>query len=565
MNSISSKVLYAIVSLSALYAIGCTKSERTDGDKQPINRETITIQIDSYTATTASFNVFADVSQLGDYSEFGFMYSTEEIMDKDNSTFVQVTELDEDNSFSATITNLLFSTKYYYRPYLRKAGVYEYLESKKSFTTANVANTISTIKAKSTHTSIIGTFKTDPKDKGIITGIIWSKSSDFSDSSTQSANFSINDDGSYVYEITSLVPETTYFYKTFVRQGEKNVYSEIDDFTTLNQYAEGLKLVADKSYIVCDGTDKVTFKVYYDGDDITTDATIYSIIDNRTDSITKNCFSSDERGRYCFYALYEHMKSNSTIVNVNSPVAPNPSYDPSPNSFAFKPKIFVNIHTGEKVYEKELLEHLSFVLNRNEVAEPTVISQIFSFSQSHPLYFKIKTEPSVNESPVIIYNMARKSHWNEFSTVLGDLVDTVNESNPPVGISVNSRITDNIVIATVSVKVAKSGVYKAGMWLLEDNLISYQESIIQDNVLRREDSNEDGICGGHTLGYIEEGKTVERVFVIDLKESETAPAIQNLDNIHLNVFVQLEDPRGKKSVVNVIDCPAEGETAFEYL
>ena len=78
-----------------------------------------------------------------------------------------------------------------------------------------------------------------------------------------------------------------------------------------------VELVADKKEIKNDGSDKVTFTVLVDGEDMTAEAEIFNETDNS--NLNGNSFSSENAGTYVFSATYNGFKSeNLTIVVIEA-------------------------------------------------------------------------------------------------------------------------------------------------------------------------------------------------------------------------------------------------------
>lgn len=77
-----------------------------------------------------------------------------------------------------------------------------------------------------------------------------------------------------------------------------------------------VELVASKTSIKNNGTDKVTFTVLVNGIDKTSSATIYNATSNQY--VSGNTFTSKNTGDYVFYATYNEVNSNNVSVNVKA-------------------------------------------------------------------------------------------------------------------------------------------------------------------------------------------------------------------------------------------------------
>lgn len=89
----------------------------------------------------------------------------------------------------------------------------------------------------------------------------------------------------------------------------------------------GIKLIADKTKIKNTGTDKVMFTVLFNGVDVTEEATILNVTDNK--NLNGNSFSSTKTGTYVFNASYDGNKSENVSITVKEArtYAPGDLYD----------------------------------------------------------------------------------------------------------------------------------------------------------------------------------------------------------------------------------------------
>jgi hypothetical protein len=89
----------------------------------------------------------------------------------------------------------------------------------------------------------------------------------------------------------------------------------------------GIKLIADKTKIKNTGTDKVMFTVLFNGVDVTEEATILNVTDNK--NLNGYSFSSTKTGTYVFNASYDGNKSENVSITVKEArtYAPGDLYD----------------------------------------------------------------------------------------------------------------------------------------------------------------------------------------------------------------------------------------------
>ena len=94
----------------------------------------------------------------------------------------------------------------------------------------------------------------------------------------------------------------------------KNVTSETITVKATITPLVNVVLTADKSEIIGDGVDTVTFTVTVDGQDKTAEATIFNVLYSTT--LEGNTFTSDVAGEYTFMAQYENATSEEVVITV---------------------------------------------------------------------------------------------------------------------------------------------------------------------------------------------------------------------------------------------------------
>ena len=127
------------------------------------------------------------------------------------------------------------------------------------------------------------------------------------------------------------------------------------------------------------------------------------------------------------------------------------------------------------------------------------------------------------------------------------------------------------IIARVQVKSSETAEYSVGAWLLEDNIFGTQDyyskyvTLFPDydydthnNCVRVADSKSGDAFSGYELGEIKAGQTAEKTFLLKLKST------WKLENMHLVVFVCKKGSDGNYTINNVIDCPIDSPTPYEY-
>lgn len=112
---------------------------------------------------------------------------------------------------------------------------------------------------------------------------------------------------------------TTAFGEYSFKASYKNFASE-EVKITATEPDKVVELTADKTEIVADTRDAVTFTVMVDGIDMTTECTITNL--NYETALEGNTFTSDVNGEFRFVASYEKWSSNEVTITATVPEAP---------------------------------------------------------------------------------------------------------------------------------------------------------------------------------------------------------------------------------------------------
>ncbi len=187
------------------------------------------IYLDSNTATTVVVAGAVRIDKIKRYSEYGFVYSLDETISKQEDIFIKISELSADYKFTKTVTGLPYNTTIYYTAYLLKDGVYT-LGEVRSFTTDDVTIGIATVVSTSKDVTFTGNVVRKSEDEEVKVGIMCSTNEDFS-SDLKSLEVVPLEDGSFVLTFSGFSPSQTYYYRTYTSQREVYQYGSIGSFT----------------------------------------------------------------------------------------------------------------------------------------------------------------------------------------------------------------------------------------------------------------------------------------------------------------------------------------------
>ncbi len=337
------------------------------------------------------------------------------------------------------------------------------------------------------------------------------------------------------------------------------------------------------------------------GETVLKEGVIFYNGENRQINLSDSKFSTTEPGVYTIWASYGTLITDEiTITAVNAKIPDTPA-DPNPSSTDFKARVlaieFTTTGCTYCPYMKTLL--------KDAVSHPALQGELITtachpgiINQKDPAYIHTDFDEFVGCSsyPFMHFDMYEGYSLPPLTPDVEGFVNMLNQfynykKDKASGIAVNSSIANDQLVAKVTVKAAESIEYRVGAFLLEDGIEAKQSGPAEEwmnthnNVIRYIDSKYVNKAGkvqyyGHSLGMVEKGKTADYIFVWNLKDIWTEGAKNGEvygkyywdpfveENLHLAVFVTAigKDEKGNELyyVNNVIDCPVNGKTQFEY-
>lgn len=202
----------------------------------------VTLDAENVTETTAVLpGYFEGVQTEG--LDFGVMYSTNENLERRN--YLGSKELDSNNKYITTATDLIPAFTYYYQAYIGKDGCIISTGEIKSFTTSDFSVTVSTEEVSDIDyfsATLHGTLSVDSKDN--LDRCVWFHYSDkYSTLKELTAGeekyLDLAEDGSFSLSINSLKYNTTYYYVACTNVQCREYYGEVKSFTTTTEPPAG--------------------------------------------------------------------------------------------------------------------------------------------------------------------------------------------------------------------------------------------------------------------------------------------------------------------------------------
>lgn len=317
-----------------------------------------------------------------------------------------------------------------------------------------------------------------------------------------------------------------------------------------------LVLAADKTSIVADGTDAVTFTVTLGGEDVTSSATVNCISPSM--AVVENAsFTTTQAGTYSFEAEYDGNRSSVRIVTATeAPAVPS----------RFVREICVMEFTGQWCAQcPGGYQYLYYVVSTKYPDNAHIIALHNNTGGKDEMALAIEPEIFKNYSltgyPSAVIDMRDPSPLT--SDTGGILTKSLksSETDYPAhcGVAVSTEGTETV---NVKVRIAseKSSDYSLAIWVVENGIKAtqnvggtYKDDYTHGHVARRLVSAN---WKGDSIGGIPAGEEAEKTYTIAIDPE------WNLDNT--SVYALAIDAQGY--VNNMAVCPIlNGNTGYRYI
>lgn len=277
----------------------------------------------------------------------------------------------------------------------------------------------------------------------------------------------------------------------------------------------GLVLVPDKTEIMADGQDAVTFKVM-DGDaDVTADASVISVSDG---SVLENAvFTASSAGTYGFYAEYGGNTSETVEIVATGEVS------------AYKRNYCIIEFTAQHCTfcpdgSDRLLGYFIPEVMRGETAE---VLAFHSNSMGEDIFYIEGTEEmrehfGSQNLPSFVFDMREAGDFS----ILRPAFETSREEYPAhCGLALSSVLSQDALSAEVTVSLASSvaSSYRVALFVVEDRVTASQDTptgpdaeYLHRHVVR---SVESSTWQGDNFGDLAAGQEVSRTYSVRLDPS----------------------------------------------
>lgn len=357
----------------------------------------------------------------------------------------------------------------------------------------------------------------------------------------------------------------------------------------------------DKSVIMSNSSDAVTFRAYYKGEEISDNgAMFFKIEGSNYVQMTSRTFTTATPGEYSFQVAYGASKSDIIKITAINREIPSLPEDPSSSRSDFVHRTFFNQHTGAQCPNCPFMTYLLKQTLVNGYEDKVVLASVRNYSGENGF----ATVPNPASSwPYLHVDYNESIQYNSSVKALQSRIDEIVTAPAKVGIAASPKYyEDGQVVVKVAVKAAEAGEYNVGLWLMQDNYKKTQtvdmsrvsllgsEGFTNDyhyhnNCVRVAESKYLGSHVGYSLGAMQKGEVREWVFLVNVNLGEgkdlngdkkidhndgswwEGKAKVSLDDLHFAAFVTTptSTPRGVVyTVANAIDFPYDTPQPFEY-
>lgn len=327
-----------------------------------------------------------------------------------------------------------------------------------------------------------------------------------------------------------------------------------------------LTLSISKTVIEANGTDAVTVAVMKGETDITSQSKVYmEDPSGNTSSFKETSFSTTTEGDYVFYAYYEGVKTENITVRAFKNIPSLPADSKPEQNTGFAKHVLAIQHTGTWCQNCPYMKRgIDAYLKANPdncavfVASHNGDTMAGEASNTINSYLTVRSYPSLSVDLNTSNMIGPLSDADKQAEQIASRVNEVAASGCKTAISVASENAGSSVVVNVKVKSANVENCRVAVWLLEDGIVAEQNggsvNEVHNNVLRASSST---VAYGDRIQLDADGAG-QNVYRMDVSGAH------DLSNCRLVVFTTVPNASGRFVVDNVVTCPLDGQTAFEY-
>ena len=305
--------------------------------------------------------------------------------------------------------------------------------------------------------------------------------------------------------------------------------------------ANPLVIMATRPRIAADGSDATSFKVTYEGGDVTDAAKIKNLATG--EYLESNSFSySGDLQVVAFEAEYNGVVSEPVHVGFG---------DFYKNVLLYR---FTATWCGPCSAFMSVLK-VALGVYPDRLVEVAIHQSDMYTSNDNPLFLQYFSVPAI---PAVFFDFDKKNRQDPSVMSVTDVVNIIKEyqaTGAKVGIAMSSTVdADRNVTVSVRVTPSEAGMYRLGVILLEDGIEGAQSGtsrFIHDNTMRVLATS----LGGDSLGEVAENTEVVKEYTFSL-EGYT-------DNCRVVAYVNTADG-DVYATTNAASCPVNGRTDYRF-
>lgn len=312
--------------------------------------------------------------------------------------------------------------------------------------------------------------------------------------------------------------------------------------------------------------EQITFTVKRNGEDVTSEATIYKVDDN---TVVSNPYTTpSEACTLEFYAQWGFYESNHITVEVSTGDNFNHRVlliDQTGTNCPNCPRMMAMLHklAEDTKYQLRYNEAICHTYNSSDPASSTDAYTIAAYLRENITSFGY---------PRLFYNFRHPNTTSGAPSATGGRdniiaeIDALWKPAADAGIKASSAFEGTQLVVDVEVTSKKEQEYHVVVWLLEDNISGrqnggYEEWMhIHNNAVRRISAGSSSDLSGESLGTIAVDGTATK------KISLTVDGGWERDNLKALIIVSAPNDKydNNYEVVNTAICPAGGSVDYEY-
>lgn len=327
-----------------------------------------------------------------------------------------------------------------------------------------------------------------------------------------------------------------------------------------------LVLSISKTVIEANGTDAVTVAVMKGETDITSQSKVYmEDPSGNTSSFTATSFSTTTEGDYVFYAYYEGVKTENITVRAFKNIPSLPADSKPDQKTGFAKHVLAVQHTGTWCSNCPYMKKgIDAYVKANPDNCAVFVASHNGDTMAGDASNTVNSYLTVNYYPLLSVDLNTSNTLqalNDADLLAEQITGRINQaksSGCKTAISVASENAGSSVVVNVKVKSANVDNCRVAVWLLEDGIVAAQtggsSTEVHNNVLWASSST---VAYGDRIQLDADGAG-QNVYRMDVSGAH------DLSNCRLVVFTAVPNASGRFVADNVVTCPLDGQTAFEY-